>query len=383
MMLDSGNVGNDTIWINETWNRIEKKMQKTAERSFQKLPYMAVDGIYDDKSKTDITWWTNGFWPAMLLLLYKDTGKMIYLDTARQGEELLAGAFEEYDGLHHDVGFMWHISSGMDYRLTGDKKSRLRALYAANVLAGRFNPAGGYIRAWNNPDSVIDQKGWAIIDCMMNLPLLYWASEECKDERFASIARLHADKTMEHHIRNDGSVRHIVEYDPANGSFVREYGGQGYGEGSSWSRGQAWGLYGFALSYMHTKKPEYLDTAKKIAHYFISCTYDDWLPRCDFRSPDVPVIRDSTAGMIAACGLLELSHCVCDTEKELYHKAAIRLLKAAEQTQCDWNEDSDGILGMGTERYHGIEGRHMSIIYGDYFLVEAIYKLRGNDSCSW
>ena len=311
------------------------------------------------------------------------TKKDVYLKSAESSQEILRGAFEQYDGLHHDVGFMWHISSGVQYRLTGDKKARLEGLYAANLLAGRFNADGGYIRAWNYNNDNIDNRGWAIIDCMMNIPLLYWASEETGDPRFASVAKKHADKTRLHHVRPDASVRHIVEYSPVTGEFVAEYGGQGYGEGSSWSRGQAWGLYGFVLSYIYTKDERYLDTAKQIANYFIASVCMDWLPRCDFRSPLAPVIYDSTAGAIAACGLLELANCVDENNGVYFKNAAVRILKAMEVEFCDWDIKSDAILQMGTERYHGEGGRHIPIIYGDFFFVEAIAKLCGNWERSW
>ena len=375
---------NDTIWAQQIWEKIDAKLEHVAPRSAGKLPYTTDGkGVHDDKQFTDITWWTNGFWPGLLWMMYGATEKPVYRAAAETAQANLRKAFEEYDGLHHDVGFMWHISSGVQYRLTGDRRARLDALYAASLLAARYNADGGYIRAWNDNGDGVDNRGWAIIDCMMNIPLLYWASAEKDDPRFASIARKHADKTLQHHLRPDGSARHIVEYDPADGGFVREYGGQGYGEGSSWSRGQAWALYGFTLSWLYTKDVRYLDAAKRSAQYFISCVCGDWLPRCDFRAPATPVIYDSTAGAIAACGLLELAVCLGETEGAAYRRAAVNILQAMEEKFCDWDTSTDAILGMGTERYHGEQGRHIPIIYGDYFFVEAIAKLTGRWTRSW
>lgn len=373
----------DDQWVQDIWKKIDCKMLSVVIRSKDKIPYTTHNGIHDDCSQSRCAWWTNGFWPGLLWLLYLDTKNEIYKTTAVHAEDSLSKALELYDELHHDVGFMWHISSGVDYRTTGDPRSRLRVLYAANLLAGRYNLKGEYIRAWNDGIEGDNNKGWTIIDCMMNIPLLYWISEECKDPRYAYIARAHANKAMRYHIREDGSVRHIVEYDLETGEFIREIGGQGYGENSSWSRGQAWGLYGFILSYLYTKDENYLSASKKIAHYFISCICDDWLPRCDFRSPAEPVIYDSTAGAIAACGLLELAENTDELEGHTYYVAAMRLLRAMEESFCDWSADTDSILGMGTERYHSESGRHIPIIYGDYFFIEAIYKLRGNVFRSW
>lgn len=366
-------------WVDSVWNKIAVKMELMTERLEGTIPYIATDGIYEDMAEKDRAWWTNGFWPGILWLMYVGTGKECYQEAAKKAEEQLDEVLNQYELLHHDVGFMWHLSSGVQYRLTHSKQSKSRNLYAASTLFSRYNMKGRYIRAWNGTDN----GGWAIIDCMMNIPLLYWASEETGDNRFSYIAMSHADTTMEHHIRPDGSVKHIVEYDPVTGEYIREHGGQGYGAGSSWSRGQAWALYGFVLSYLHTGKQEYLDTAKRIAHYYISCVCDDYLPKADFRCPQKPVIYDSTSGAIAACGLLELAKAVPEEEKKVYFHAALKLLEALEANFCDWSGHRDGILQMGTASYHGEQGRHAALIYGDYFFVEAIYKLKEFGMLFW
>jgi len=375
-------------WINETWKKIEKKMSIVAPRSKNKIPYTTIDGVHDDKGQTDIGWWTNGFWAGLMWIMYKETGLDVYKEAAENSEILLDEVLKGYDALHHDVGFMWHLSAGANYRITGNKESRVRNMYAANVLAGRFNMAGGYIRAWNDwegmPESHI---GWSIIDCMMNIPLLYWASNQTNDPRFSYIAKAHADMTMRDHVRDDGSVSHIVVHDHENGGKIGEQVGQGYELGSSWSRGQAWALYGFILSYIHTQKQEYLDTAKRIAHYFIACICDDWLPKCDFRSPNEPVIYDSTAGACAACGLIVIARNVPEHERKIYMNAAVNMLKAIEEKFCNWEENEDSILQMGTELYHAKNPEkqiHLPIIYGDFFFVEAISKLKNsNDFLIW
>ena len=369
----------DKKWVDETWEKIEKKLSQVVPRNGNNLPYTSKNGRFDDQSKNNVCWWTNGFWPGMMWIMYAATGEVLYKETAMQGEKLLDKALENYEGLHHDVGFMWHITSGVHYRLCGDEQAKKRALYTANILAGRYNLNGKFIRAWNGKGN----EGWSIIDSMMNIPLLYWASDYTGDPRFRFVAESHADTTMHHHVRADGSVKHIVVYDPLTGEMLEEKGGQGYGEGSSWSRGQAWALYGFTLSYIHTHKQEYLDTAKKVAHYFIASVTEDYLPRCDFRAPQEPIVYDSTAGAIAACGLVELAHLVPEYEQKLYLMPALHMLEAMEKQFCNWDEDEDSILQMGTERYHTETGRHMPIIYGDYFFIEALYKLRGGKELFW
>ena len=364
-------------FIDETWKKLDKKLSRTAVKSRYKIPYTTKNGQHDDK-KDSIEWWTNGFWGGLMWLMYDATGNQEYRVTAEQNEAYLEAAFQEVEKLHHDVGFMWHLTSGANYRLTGSAKSKNRAMLAAMLLASRYNVDGGYIRAWNG-----DTNGWTIIDSMMNLPLLYWASEEIGDARFRKIAIRHADMTMRDHIRENGMVNHIVAHAiDEEGIVLDVYAGQGYSNTSCWSRGAAWALYGFTLSYMHTKEERYLDTAIKVANCFIQeVKKTDWLTRLDFCQPSEPLYYDSTAGAIAACGLMELSNFVEEEGKAKFLSAALNILKAMETQWCDWGESEDSILQMGSEAY--TQGIHMPIIYGDMFFAEAILKLKGVNFLIW
>jgi unsaturated chondroitin disaccharide hydrolase len=270
-----------------------------------------------------------------------------------------------------------------DYRLTGNADARRRGLHAASLLAGRFNPVGRFIRAWDDiPGSSDDTRGWVIIDSMFNIPLLYWASEETGDPRFKHLAMMHADTVMKNFVREDGSVRHIVEFNPFNGEYVKDYGGQGYEQGSSWTRGQPWGLYGFLMSYRHTGKKEYLDTAVKIAGYFMNNIPNDGLIPVDFRQPASPLWYDDTAAAIAACGLLEIAREFTGQEAKQYLDAACRMLQALDANHCDYSEENDCFLTKCTGAYHSSE-HEFNIIYGDYYYLEAIFKLKGNDIFLW
>lgn len=376
-------IDENRTWIDETWKKIEEKLSVTSVLSKNKIPYTTIDGIHDDcitsEGGHNIDWWTNGFWPGMMWLMHNATGEDKYRESAEYAEYALDEAITKASRVDHDLGFMWHLSAGADYRLTGNEKAKNRNLLASLLLAARFNHDGGFIRAWNN----VGMEGYAIIDCMMNIPLLYWASEETGDPRFRQIAIQHADKTMENHIRDDGSVYHIVQYDPNTGEFIKTPTTQGFdAENSSWSRGQGWALYGFVISYIHTGKLEYLNTAKKVAHYFISAVANEgYIPKCDFRAPDEPVYIDTTAGALAACGLIEIAKVVQQYEKKLYLKAAINILKALEKEHCNWGLNEQSILQNGSEAYG--RGVHIPLIYGDFFFVEAIYKLKGYEFFIW
>lgn len=370
-------------WIDETFAKLDKKLARVAVKSRDKIPYTTLDGVHNDMSQDNkIFGWTNGFWGGLMWIMFEQTGNEEYKKTALRSEELMDKAFYDVQRLHHDVGFMWHILSGANYRLTGDMKARNRNLLATMTLASRYKENGGYIRAWNGTWFGRNNDGWTIIDCMMNIPQLYWASKELGDDRFTQIAMAHADMAMRDHVREDGSMNHIVVHDVETGEMIESLGGQGYGVGSTWSRGEAWGLYGFILSYMHTGEERYLNTAKKIAHYFISNVADtDYLPLVDFRAPEEPVLYDSTAGAIAACGLIEIAKHVPEHEQRPYITAAVKILRAMEEKFCNWEEDEDSILQMGTEMY--TKGIHMPIIYGDFFFAEAIAKLKGSDFNPW
>jgi len=363
--------------------KIDAKMQHVTLRSRNKLPDgVDENGIHIEKTPT---WWVNGFWGGLNWLLYHHTGNEEYLKTAKRSEELLDKGLAMNSVIHHDVGFMWHLTSGASYRLTGDEDSKRRSLFAASTLFSRFVLDGGFIRAWNSAGS----DNWTIVDTMMNLPILYWASDVIKDDRFTRIAKAHADMALIDHIRPDGSVVHIAEHDRETGEVVKTYGGQGIREGSSWSRGQAWALYGFALSYLHTGEERYLDGAKRVANYFIANCCDDWLPRVDFRAPSEPVYYDSTAGACAACGLIELAKLLPEDEGGMYMNAAVNILRAMGDKFMNFDPATDDMLGYGTVRYPapGLDfskcGVHVSIMYGDFFYTEAVLKLLESDFNPW
>lgn len=364
-------------WAKEALQKLIQKMpyaiEKAQEVSF--IPYTVKDGHWASGPMDGICWWTNGFWPGEMLQMYALTNDPIYLTEARRSETMLDAAFADFEHLHHDVGFMWRISSGFDYALTKDKNNRSRALFAANLLAGRYN-VNGFIRAWN-----ADCTGWAIIDCMMNLSLLYWASEETSDPRFRLIATQHADTVLKHFIRIDGSSEHIVCFDPQTGAVQDKLAGQGYAKGSKWSRGQAWALYGFIISYAHTGDKRYLKASQDVADDFIANVQEDWLPDSDFCAPKAPPIKDDCAASIAACGLLRLADALEDST--VYFNAAFKLLEAMYTHHADWSYHSPAIFTHCTGAYHNQSDRHIAMNYCDYYFIEAVSYLLGERRLEW
>lgn len=392
-------------WLDGVYGKLLVKMKEECRRVGTSIPYTTgADGMYHDITETKygrtpdgkpyLGNWTNGFWPGMLWQMYHATGDEAYKIAATGVEERLEVVLADPESVGHDLGFMFLQSSVANYRVTGDKEARRRGLLAAAELSSRYNLDGKFIRAWPGPrDSAQgermgggDIRGWMIIDCMMNLPLLYWASEELDDPRFYKIAVNHAKTAQRYTVRPDGSCNHIVAFDPDTGEYLNNPGGQGFGQGSSWSRGQSWAVYGFALSYRHTGDKSFLDTAKQCAHYCIAnMAVTDWLPLVDYRQPAQPVKYDSTAAVITACGLLEIAGHVEENEARFYTEAAYHILRACEARFANWDPGQDSILTGGTYFYHDPTGENteVPIIYADYFFIEAVLRLKGMGLFQW
>lgn len=346
-----------------------EKLERNADVIRDNIPYTTIEKKYNDLSgKESIMWWTNSFWAGILWRLYKETKNEQYAAYATNIEKKLQSVLYSYNDIDHDVGFIWLHTGVQHYIEKQDEKARSDSLLAASVLASRFNIKTGVIRAWNSED----RKDVAIIDCMMNLPLLYWASEESKDDRFKNIAMAHADNVIRHFVRENGSVRHIVQFYEDKPPVECE--GQGFSIGSSWTRGQGWAIYGFAQSYQWTKEERYLETSKKVADYFISqAEINDWKIKCDFCQPEDEELYDTSAAAIAACGLIELYK---QTEDKKYLEASVNLIKSCDKLFCPWDDAEDeALLNMGCLRYD--EHRHMALIYGDFYFFTAVCELHG------
>ena len=384
----------DRAWVDETLKKAHIKLSKVRERSRAKLPSEAQNGVHDNKLEAQGPtgmakgFWTNGFWAGMLWQMYDETHDARYQEIAKFTLPILDSMLLEMDT--HDIGFLWLPTAVLEYKITGDKTALQSGLSAAKWLAGRFNPVPNIIRAWGVGDekmalSKVDPPmrlaGVTIIDCMMNLPLLYWASAVTGDPRYRNIAMRHADMAMQYFVREDGSVIHINEFDPDTGAYVDNFGGQGYGKGSAWSRGQGWGLCGFTDSYKATGKKAYLDTAEKIAAYVLPNIPEDGLIPSDFRQPPEPWVQDDIAAGVLTTALIDLAELVPE-KQGLYLGAALKMLHAIDDKSADWDPKTDPITLHGTAGYH-LPGRNINFIYADYYYIEALRKLKGCDTHLW
>ncbi|GAB6930490.1 glycoside hydrolase family 88 protein [Paenibacillus sp. JCM 10914] len=359
--------------VSQVWEQIQRKTNQMRSVIGAKSPHVAgEDGRYDDMR---IDWWTSGFWPGILWIVYDMTQDEDYKHAAWPWDERLSKHFLESNGFDHDVGFQFLPTAVIKYKLTGDADALRRGLSAANYLAGRFNAAGNFIRAWNG-----DKYGWSIIDTMMNLSLLFWASEVSGDPRFAHIARRHADMVVKEFVQGDGAVHHILRFDPLTGERVEALGGQGAAPDSAWSRGAAWAIYGLANTYRYTKDAAYLEAAERVVSFFLAHLPEDHVPLWDFRAPDETggIPRDSSAGAIAASGLLELADLVHTDSGVQYKAAAERILMSLYNQYGTWDRSGhEAILLQATGHKPAGQNVNVSLIYGDYFFVEAIAKWKG------
>jgi unsaturated chondroitin disaccharide hydrolase len=316
--------------------------------------------------------WTSGFFPGTLWYLYEHSLDTVLKSAAGRWTVLVEG--QKLNSRTHDVGFMINCSFGNGYRITGDLHSKEVLLQAARTLSGRFNPKVGCIKSWDwSPQ-------WAfpvIVDNMMNLELLMWASRNGGGDTLAAIARSHALRTIQNHFRPDGSTFHVVDYDPLTGVVVTRQTHQGAADSSVWARGQAWALYGFTMMYRETRDPRFLGAARRAAGFFLDHLPPDHVPYWDFDAPGIPnEPRDASAAAIAASGLIELSRfCPPSGEGYRYRQAATEILSSlCSPKYLAEPASSYGILKHAVGNRPANTEVDVSLVYGDYYFVEALLR---------
>ncbi|MGE4585621.1 MAG: glycoside hydrolase family 88 protein [Sphaerochaeta sp.] len=337
----------------------------------------------------DNTQWTCGFWPGEICLAYEHTGSPALLHASYVlAESFLDRIVRRREVDHHDMGFLYTPSCVSLYHLDGSKRARTAALLAADQLMTRFQKKGSFLQAWGN---MHDQKNHRfIIDCLMNLPLLYWASDQTGDERYREIALSHTRTCLHYSFRPDGSTYHTFFMDAQTGRPLRGETVQGYRFDSAWTRGQTWALYGLALSYRYTGDAICIEQFRQSAAYFLARLPADLIPYWDliFTEGDEP--RDSSSASIAACAFLEMAQHLPEQEAGYYRSWA----KALMQNLFSFYRVTDPVCSNGLV-LHGTyskrspfnsctpEGVDECVSWGDYFYMEALTRLKGGWVSYW
>ncbi|MBI5474881.1 MAG: glycoside hydrolase family 88 protein [Ignavibacteriae bacterium] len=278
----------------------------------------------------------------------------------------------------HDVGFIMFCSFGNEYRLHPNEETKNILLQSACSLASRFNARTGCIRSWDNPKWQFP----VIIDNMMNLELLFWAAKNGGGKELYDIAVSHAEKTSQNHFRPDGSTYHVVSYDTTTGAVLAKETHQGFAHESVWSRGQAWAIYGYTMAYRETREKRFLQTAERAANWFLDHLPDDAVPFWDFQAPEIPrEPRDASAAAIAASALFELCTLTEDARLQArYATEARRILTSlCKAPYLAANSASSGILNHTTGNWPAKSEIDVSLIYGDYYFLEAMMRYRQSE----
>ena len=319
------------------------------------------------------TEWTSGFFPGSLWYLYEYTQAPEWKEAALRYTAMLE-QIRHYTG-NHDIGFMLYCSYGNGLRLANPPGYKEVLLDGAAALCTRFVPRLGMIRSWDNYTNPV------IIDNMMNLELLMWASRQSGDKRFSDVALSHADQTDRRHFRPDNSAYHIVDYNPVNGKIIGYYAGQGASADAPWARGQSWGMYGFTLMYREARKPEYLARALKSADFLVNHPHlpADKIPYWDYEAAEIPhAPRDASAAAIMASALLELSNFAEASRAARYRDTAIRqlLTLSSPAYRAPVGENGNFILKHGVGHLPGNSEIDVPLNYGDYYYLEGLLRFK-------
>jgi unsaturated chondroitin disaccharide hydrolase len=372
-----------TIWKQAIEDAVAKTKVNIG-RFGELFPHVSTNDKYLLNANTD---WTDGFWSGILWLCYEYSNDTAFREAAARTVESFRHRLENNIQLdHHDIGFLYSLSSKAQWMIEKDEAARELTLKAADVLLNRWRPKAQLIQAWG-PEGDPQNGGRIIIDCLMNLPLLYWAYEQTGDARYRDVAVTHADKSRRFLVRGDDSSYHTFWFDPETGNSIRGGTHQGNEDGSTWTRGQSWGVYGFALSYRYTKNPLYLDTAKRMAKYFLERLPEDNVVYWDFDvevTPDTK--RDSSASAITSCGILEiLDHLPEDDADRAYLKEGVlKSMKGlVEHYSTMKKPDAEGLIERGSYAVRLGHNPDDYMIWGDYYYLEALMRLEKGRKGYW
>jgi unsaturated chondroitin disaccharide hydrolase len=322
--------------------------------------------------------WTSGFFPGELWYMYEYTKDPKWEEQARAFTANLE--VQKYTKSTHDLGFMMYCSFGNGLRLTNDESYKPILLEAANSLISRYKPNARIIRSWDH-----NRDKWqcpVIIDNMMNLELLFWATKESGDSTYYNIAVNHANTTIKNHFREDYGTYHVVDYDTITGEVLNRHTHQGYAHESTWARGEAWALYGYTMCYRETKDNTYLDQAHHIADFIFSHPNLplDLIPYWDFNAPEIPnEPRDVSAAAIIASALYELSTFGGEKATQYKEQADTIVNNLTLQYRATLNEDGGFLLLHSTGSKPSKSEVDVPLVYADYYFLEALLRKKKNE----
>jgi hypothetical protein len=362
-------------FINKNLNDAAKQYKTL----MQKIPAGVMPATFQGDSLKTCTSasWVAGFYPGTLLYLYEATkNKALYNEALTK---IILMANEQYNTNTHDLGFMMYCSYGNLYRINPDDKYKEILLNSAKSLSTRFNPKVGCIRSWGKSNDTTQFR--VIIDNMMNLELLMWATETTGDSSFYKIAVTHANTTMKNHFRPDYSSYHVVVYNPQTGEIIKKQTAQGASDESAWSRGQSWGLYGYTMMYRYTKDKKYLDHAQHIAEFLLNNPNlpSDKIPYWDYNAPGIPgAQRDASAGAIMASALIELSGYSDNDLSKKYLNTASTILHTLSSPEYKSAFGTNGgfLLKHSVANMNKNVQVDVPLSYADYYYVEAMLRYK-------
>lgn len=335
-------------------------------------------------------YWTTGFWTGEIWLAYEYSQDE---RLKRAGEIQIDSFLDRIDRKievdHHDMGFLYSPSCVAGYKLTGSRKGREAAVKAADQLITRYHPVGEFIQAWGPMDAPDNYR--LIIDCLLNLPLLYWASRETGNNKYRDIAEKHIHTAIRNVIREDYSTWHTFFFNMETGEPDHGATCQGYRDGSAWARGQAWGIYGCALAYRYTNREEYIGIFKGVTRYFLEHLPEDMIPFWDLEFTDGDQEpRDSSSASIAACGMLEMAKYMEKKDAAVYERLAGQLMKSLyDHYAVKDPKISNGLVLHSTYSNHSPYNtcEHNGVdecnSWGDYFYMEALTRLNRDWEPYW
>ncbi|MBM7587281.1 unsaturated chondroitin disaccharide hydrolase [Bacillus pakistanensis] len=330
--------------------------------------------------------WTTSFWTGMLWLAYEWTGDKKYREIAEKHVESFKERIDkQIEVNHHDLGFLYSLSCVSAYKLSGNEIAKEAALKAADLLITRYYDKAGIIQAWGDLNDPA-QRGRMIIDCNMNLPLLYWASEVTGKSVYREIASSHIQQAAKYIVREDASTFHTFFMDPESGAPLKGNTHQGFSDDSCWARGQAWGIYGFPLSYRYIKDTDLISLTKKLTHYYLNRLPEDHICYWDLTFTEGEEERDSSAAAITVCGLLEMLKYLplTDPQRGTYENAAMAMIQSLyEHYTTEIDSEANGILLHAVYYKGGGRGVDESCIWGDYYYFEALIRMAKDWECYW